>query len=119
MRGHDAHAKAVGTALCGRDCSLVNVITVSVCAACLIEESPGRIANVAVIHFAVVGFHSYMFWIDCAEMNPSADFQRFADGNILPIFITDLDLINFHLRPILADACFPLAQVARRRAIVL
>ena len=67
MRGHDAHAKAVGAAFRRGNCSLVNVIAVSIRAAGLIEDSRRRIANVTIIHFAVVGFHSHMLRIDRAR----------------------------------------------------
>ena len=92
MRGHDAHAKAIRPAFGGGDCSLVNVITVAIGAASLIEDSRRRIANVSVIRFAVVGFHPHMVWLDRAEMNVRRDLQRFADQNALSIFITDLDI---------------------------
>ena len=55
MRGHDAHAKAVGAAFRGGDCSLVNVIAVSIGAAGVIEDGRRRITNVTIIRFAMVG----------------------------------------------------------------
>src|SRR5207248_846879 len=39
--------------------------------------------------------------------------------NVLPVCVTDLNLINPDLRPIFADTRFPLAQIAGCRAIVL
>ena len=64
MRGDNAHAEAVRAAFSGGDCSLINIIAVSIRSAALIEEGRGRIANVAVIHFAMVGFYPHMLWID-------------------------------------------------------
>ncbi len=115
MRGHDAHAKAIGTAFRRGDCSLVNVIAVSVRAASLIEERRRRIPNVTIINFAMVGFHSHTLWIDGAEMNSRRDFQRFTDQNALPIFIAYLNIRNFYRRPVLAYLRFPLAQMAWQR----
>src|SRR5207248_8379245 len=60
-----------------------------------------------------------MLWIDRAEMNARAHFERFAHRNILSIFVADLHIINPDLRPILSDARFPLAEIAGRGAIVL
>ena len=109
MRGHDAHAKAICAAFRRRDCSLVNVIAGSVRAAGLIKERRRRIPKVTIINFAMVGFHSHMFWIDGAEMNSRCDFQRFTDENALPIFVPYLNVRNFYARPILAYLRFPLA----------
>src|SRR5437762_5976493 len=53
MRRHDAHTKAVSAAFRRGDCSLIDVIAVSICAAGLIEDSRRRITNVTVIRFAV------------------------------------------------------------------
>src|SRR5439155_19705371 len=56
MRRHDADAKAVSAAFRRGYCSLVNIITVSIGAAGLIEDSRRRIANVTIVRFAMVGF---------------------------------------------------------------
>ncbi len=119
MRRHNAHAKAVGAAFRRGNCSLVNIIAVSIRAAGLIEDSRRRIANVAIIHFAVVGFHSHMLRIDRAQMNSRRDLQRFTDQNALSIFVSDLNIRNFHFRPILAYLRFPLAQVRGSAAAVV
>src|ERR1700730_5708350 len=109
MRRHDAHAEAVRAAFRGGDCSLIIIIAVSIRAAALIEESRRGIANVTVIHFAVVSFHSHLLWIDRAQMNSRRDLQRFTDQNALSIFVSDLNIRNFYFRPILAYLRFPLA----------
>src|SRR4029450_3969954 len=111
VRRQNAHAEAVGAAFRGGDCSLINIIAVSIRSAALIEDSRRRIANVAVIHFTVVGFHSHMLWIDSAPTNSRRDLQRFTDQNALSIFIAYLDIRNFYLWPILAYLRFPLAQL--------
>ena len=109
MRGHDAHAKAICAAFRRGDCSLVNVIAVSVSAASLIKDRRRRIPKITIINFAMVGFHSHMLWIDGAKMNSRRDFQRFTDQNALPIFIAYLNIRNFYRRPVLAYLRFPLA----------
>ena len=75
MRGHDAHAETVGAAFGRRDRSLVNVIAVPIGFAALIQNSGVRIADVAIVYFAVIGFHAHMLRIDGAEMHASADLQ--------------------------------------------
>src|SRR4029453_5461402 len=111
VRRQNAHTEAVGAAFRGRDCSLINIIAVSIRSAPLIGGSRRKIWNVAVIPFTVVGFHSHMLWIDRAQMNSRRDLQRFADQNALSIFIAYLDIRNFYLWPILAYLRFPLAQL--------
>src|SRR5439155_19617258 len=94
------------------------IVTVSICLARLIESSRRRVPDIAVIRFAVVRFHAHMLWIDCAEMNPRADLQRFADQNILSGHVAHLQLGNPHLRPISAYLLFPFAQLCGRTATV-
>ena len=118
VSGHDAHAKAVSAAFSRRDRSLVNIISVSIRATVLIEDGRRRITNVTVIHFAMVGFHSHMLWIDRAEMDSRRDLQRFPDQNALSIFVSNLNIRNFYFRPILADLRFPLAQVRGSAAAI-
>src|SRR5947208_16208618 len=118
MCGHDAHAKAVRAAFRRGDCSLVNLLSVSIRFAGLIEECRLTIANVAVINLAMVDLHSHMLWIDGAEMNSRRDFQRFTDQNALPIFIAYLNIRNFYRRPILAYLRLPLAYMGRSAAAV-
>jgi len=57
--------------------------------------------------------------VDTAEKNVRAELERFADRNILSIFVTDLDVMNTDLRPIFAHSRFPLAQVSCRFTTVL
>jgi len=118
MSGDNAHAEAIRAAFRGGDCSLINIIAVSVRAAALIEEGCRGIANVTIIHFAMVGFHSHMLWIDRAEMDSRRDLQRFPDQNALSIFVSNLNIRNFYFRPILADLRFPLAQVRGSAAAI-
>src|SRR5581483_1008744 len=92
MRGHYAHAKAVCAAFRRGDCSLVNVIPLTIGAAGLIEDSRRRIANVTIIRFAVVGFHTHMLWVDPTQMDARRDLQRFTDQNVLSIFVSDLNV---------------------------
>src|ERR1700730_16946964 len=109
MRWDNAHAEAVRAAFRGGGCSPIDISAVSIRSAALIEEGRRGVANVAVIHFAVVGFHSHMLWIDRAQMNSRRDLQRFTDQNALSIFVPDLNIRNFYFRPILAYLRFPLA----------
>ena len=109
MRRHYAHAKAISAAFRSGNRSLVNVIAISIRASALIQNGRRGIANVTIIHFAVVRFHSHMLWIDRPEMNSRCDVQRFTDQNALSIFVSYLNIGNFYLRPILAYLRFPLA----------
>ena len=68
MRGHDAYAETVSAAFSGGNVSLVNVSTVAIGLATLIEHGRGRVMEVAVVYFAVVRFHADMLRIDCAQM---------------------------------------------------
>src|SRR5438094_8139354 len=78
-----------------------------------------RILDPAVFGFTVISLDPDMLWIDRAEMNARAHFERFAHRNILSIFVADLHIINPDLRPIFADTRFPLAEIAGRGAIDL
>ena len=73
MRGHDAHAKAVGAAFGRGNAALVYVSSVAVGLATLIEHTGGWIKEVAVVHFAVICFDPHMLWVDCAQVNACAD----------------------------------------------
>ena len=75
MRGDDADAETVGAAFRCGNAPLVNVRAVAVCLPLLIQNGDGRIAHVAVVRFAVIGFDSHMSRVDCAEMHPRADLQ--------------------------------------------
>src|SRR5262245_19610542 len=75
MRRHYTHAKAVGATFRRGDRSLVDIIPISIRASALIEQGRRRIANVTIVDFAVVGFHSHMLWIDGTEMNSRCNFQ--------------------------------------------
>ena len=75
MRGHDAHAEAVGAAFSRGNAALVNVCAVSIGLAALIQHGGGRIADVAVVYFAVIGFHAHMLRIDPAQMHARTDLQ--------------------------------------------
>src|SRR6476646_5391109 len=79
--GNDADAETVGAAFSSRNASLVDVISVAIGLAALIEHSGCRIVEVAVVHFAVIGFYADVLRIDCAQMNARADLQGFADRN--------------------------------------
>src|SRR5437868_9302218 len=111
MSRDNSHAEAIRAAFRGGDCSLINIIAVSIRAAALIEEGRRGIANVTIIHFAVVDFHPHMLWIDRAQVDSCRDLQRVPDQNALPIFVSDLYIRNFYFRPFLASLRFPLAQV--------
>src|SRR6266576_1435141 len=111
MRRHDAYAKAVGAAFARGNAALVNVISVAVGLATLIEYTGGWIKEVPVVHFAVICFDPHVLWIDFAQMNARADLQRFADRNALPIFVGYLHVGHLNLRPILSDLGFPLAEM--------
>ena len=73
MRGHDADTKTVGATFGRRNASLVNVIAVPVRLAALIQHRRSGIADVVVICFTVVRFHTHVVWIDRTEMNSRRD----------------------------------------------
>src|SRR5205814_10058656 len=100
MSGDNAHAEAIRAAFRGGDCSQINIIAVSVRAAALIEEGCRGIANVTIIHFAIVGFYSHILWIDRAEMDSRRELQGFSDQIALPIFVSNLNIRNFYFFPI-------------------
>src|SRR5207245_8769547 len=83
----------------------------------LIQHRDGRILNTTVLGFTVISLDPDMSRIDRAEMDARAHLERFAHGNVLSIFIPDLDIINPDLRPIFANTRFPLAEIAGRGAI--
>src|ERR1700730_4569384 len=60
-----------------------------------------------------------MLRIDRAEMDARTDFEGFAHGNVLPVLVADLHVVDPNLRPIFADTRFPLAEIAGGGAIVL
>ena len=72
MRRDDANTQSIGAALRRRNRSLVKIIAVTIELAALIEKGGRRIANAAIIGFAMVGFDANVFRIDRAEMNARA-----------------------------------------------
>ena len=75
VRGHDADAEAVGAALGRWNAPLVNVIADAIGFAALIQNGGVRITDVAIVHFAVVGFHAHVLRIECAEVYARTDLQ--------------------------------------------
>src|SRR5205823_8381044 len=75
MRGHDAHAKAVGAAFGSGNAPLIHVIPIPIGLAGLIEYSRVWIADVAIVYLAVICFDAHMLRVDCAEMDARSDLQ--------------------------------------------
>src|SRR5215467_5245921 len=75
----DANAETVGAAFSCGNAAPVNVISVAVSLAALIQNRRGRITEIAVVHFAVIGFDAYVLRIDGTEMHARADLQGFTD----------------------------------------
>src|SRR5438874_6670022 len=118
MSGQDADTEAVGAGFARRNRAAIQINAVAILTG-LVQHRDTRILDPAVFGFTVISLDPDMLWIDRAEMNARAHFERFAHRNILSIFVADLHIINPDLRPILSDARFPLAEIAGRGAIVL
>ena len=67
----------------------------------------------------MVRFDANVVRIDISEVDMRADLERFADENVLSIFVADLHIVDPNLRPIFARPRFPLAQLRCRFATVL
>src|SRR5437660_8222659 len=104
----DANAESVCSAFRRGHGSLIKVTAVAILSAC-VEDADGRVFDSAVIRFAMVRFDANVIWIDISEMNARADLERFADENVLSIFVADLHVVNANLRPIFPHPRFPLA----------
>ena len=118
MSRQDADTEAVGAGFAGRNRAAIQIAAVAILVR-LVQHGDGRIFDPAVFGFTMVGLDSDILRIDRAEMDACADFEGFAHGNVLPVFVADLDVVDPDLRPIVADARFPLAEITSRSAIVL
>src|SRR5947208_11749 len=118
MSGQDADAEAIGARFACRNRAAIQVAAVAILVS-LVQRRDGWILNTAVFGFTMIGFDPDMLRIDGAEMDARAHFEGFAHGNVLPVLIANLDIVDPDLRPIFADTRFPLAEIAGRNAIVL
>ena len=88
MCGHDADAEPIGaTFRCG-DSTFVEVVAITIYRLAPVKDGDHRIANPAVVRFAVVRFHPHVFGIDSAEMNFRTDLYY------------RLNILNFRLLPL-------------------
>src|SRR5437764_8449443 len=84
MRGDNTDTEAVGAAFRRGHCSLVQITAVTVAAA-WIQNRNRRIFDSTVLGFAMIRLDAHVVWIDIAKKNVSADFERFADLNVLSV----------------------------------
>src|ERR1700731_4284821 len=117
MRRHHADTKSVGSAFGGRDRSLIDVAAVAVLIA-LGQNRNARILDAPVFRFAVIRFHANVLRIDRSEMNSRPNLKGFAYRNIWSVLISNLHVVNAHLRPGFSDSRFPLAELVRGGAFV-
>src|SRR4051812_48948187 len=99
MDWNDADAETVGAAIGSRDQTLVGVVPVAFRRRGSIENCHAWILNPAVIGFAVIGFDTDMTGMNGAEMNFCRNLERFADLNVLPIRIADVNIEDRDLGP--------------------
>src|SRR5437764_10186925 len=106
MGRHDADTETVSAAFGRGHCALIKITAVAVAAVCA-QYADHRVFDSAVLGFAVIRLNPDVAWIDIAEENAGADFERFADGNVLSIFVADLHVVDPDLRPIFSHSRFP------------
>src|SRR5882762_4408096 len=113
MSRNNADAESVGATLGSGHRSLIKITAVAVAPAC-VQNADRRVFDSAVLGFAVVRFHANVIWSDVSEINMRTELERFADQNVLSIFVGDLHVVDANLRPIFPHSRFPLTQLRRR-----
>src|ERR1041384_8212298 len=101
------YTKSVGAALGRRHGPFVNVISIAARAPSLGQDGDSGIAQRIILRLAVVGFDPHVFRVDRTEMDFGRGLERVSHRNFLPILVTNLDVADSHLRPVLSHLRFP------------
>src|SRR3981081_786525 len=106
MRRYHSDTKDVGATFGGGHGTPIDIAAATVFVA-FRENRDFGIFDSAIFTFAVIRFHSNVLRIDWTEVNARAHLKRFAHRNILPVLVSNLHIVNAHLRPFLPDPGLP------------